>query len=125
MITDAFGAISDEMQRINVNYQFGRWLGEAVYPYFVGEGDAGEFVLENNYQEGTFFINGFSKGTWLDLMQTSEKIKRHFADFRAITKGGSGISITVAAFSVVPCEDAELKRIQITLNIKEWSVNNE
>ena len=58
-------------------------------------------------------------------MNASEKIKQCFADFRTITESGSGISITVAAFSVVPYEDAELKRIQITLNIKEWSVNNE
>lgn len=125
MMLDAFNVISEELKNLKVNYQFGRWQGEVSYPYFVGEGDAADFVAENNYQEGTCFINGFTRGAWIDLMNTSEKIKQRFADFRTITKGGNGISITVAAFSIVPCEDAELKRIQITLNLKEWSVNNE
>lgn len=125
MMVDAFNVISEELKNLKVNYQFCRWQGKVIYPYFVGEGSADEFVSENNYQEGTCFINGFTRGAWLELMNTSEKIKQCFADFRTITKGGNGISITVAAFSIVPCEDAELKRIQITLNIKEWSVNNE
>ncbi len=125
MITEALSAISEELKRLKINYQFGRWQGKVVYPYFVGEASADEFISENNYQEGTCFINGFTRGAWLDLMSASEQIKTCFADFRTITESGSGISITVAAFSVIPCEDAELKRIQITLNIKEWSVNNE
>lgn len=125
MISEALSAISEELKKLNIDYQFGRWQGKVVYPYFVGEASADEFISENNYQEGTCFINGFTRGAWLDLMNTSEKIKQCFADFRTITESGSGISITVAAFSVVPYEDAELKRIQITLNIKEWSVNNE
>lgn len=125
MISEALSVISEELKKLDINYQFGRWQGKVVYPYFVGEASADEFIAENNYQEGTCFINGFTRGAWLDLMNTSEKIKHCFADFTTITESGSGISITVAAFSVVPCEDAELKRIQITLNIKEWSVNNE
>ncbi len=125
MITEALCIISDELKKLKINYQFGRWQGKVVYPYFVGEASADEFVSENNYQEGTCFINGFTRETWLDLMSASEQIKTCFADFRTIAESGSGISITVAAFSVIPCEDAELKRIQITLNIKEWSVNNE
>lgn len=125
MITEVLSVISEELKRLKINYQFGRWQGKVIYPYFVGEASADEFVSENNYQEGTCFINGFTRGAWLDLMNTSEQIKKCFADFRTITESGSGISITVAAFSVIPCEDAELKRIQITLNIKEWSVNNE
>lgn len=125
MITEVLSSISEELKKLKINYQFGRWQGKVVYPYFVGEASADEFISENNYQEGTCFINGFTRGAWLDLMSASEQIKKCFADFRTITESGSGISITVAAFSVVPCEDAELKRIQITLNIKEWSVNNE
>jgi len=125
VITEALNVISQELEKLNIHYQFGRWQNDIVYPYFVGECDAKEFVSENNYQEGTCFLNGFSRKDLLELMQLSEKIKKHFADFRTITEGGSGISITVAAFSVIPQEDAELKRIQITLNIKEWSVNNE
>lgn len=123
MISEALSVISEELKKLNIAYQFGRWQGEVTYPYFVGEGSATEFIAENNYQEGTCFINGFTRGDWLDLMNESEKIKHCFADFRTITNGGNGIAITVAAFSVIPCEDAELKRIQITLNIKEWSVN--
>lgn len=124
-MTDVLEIISNELKKLKINYQFVRYNGKVSYPYFVGEISTDEFISENNYQEGTCFINGFTRGAWLDLINASEKIKQSFADFRTITKSGSGISITVAAFSVIPCEDAELKRIQITLNIQEWSVNNE
>lgn len=122
---DMLNVMSSELQKIGVDYQFGMWQGDIVYPYFVGSCDAAEFVSENNYQEATAYINGFTRGSWADLISVSDKIKEHFADFRSISKSGSGISITVAAFSVIPQEDAELKRIQITLNIKKWSVDNE
>lgn len=125
MIIDALNLIEAEMKKLKYNYQYGRYQGAVLYPYFVGEGSASEFVSENNYQEGTVFINGFSRNSLLELMTASETIKQHFSDFRAITESGNGVSITVAAFSQIPQEDAELKRVQITLNIKKWSVDNE
>lgn len=125
MIVDVLNLIKTEMQKLDMNYQYGRYDRPVSYPYFVGECSAGEFVSENNYQEGTVFINGFSRNTRLELLEKSETIKNHFADFRAITESGNGVSITVAAFSVIPQEDAELKRVQITLNVKKWSVDNE
>ena len=122
---DVLNRLSSEMKALGINYQFGRWQGKIRYPYFVGDCDTADFVAEHGYQEATCYINGFTRGELLDLLQASEKIKRHFADFRAITESGSGVSITFAASSFMPQEEAELKRIQITLNIKKWSVENE
>lgn len=124
-MTDVLNAISSEMEKLNINYQFERYKGTVKYPYFVGSADADEFISENGYQSYTVSVNGFSRGSVIELVKASEKIKNHFADFRTITKGGNGISITFAALNFIPQENAELKRIQITLNVQEWSVKNE
>lgn len=125
MITEALNVIKDELRKIGVNYKFFRWQGTVKYPYFVGEISTDDFADENGYQSGTFFLNGFTRGEVFDLLEISEKIKQHFADFRCISESGSGISITFAASTVIAQDDAELKRIQITLSLKDWSVNNE
>ncbi len=35
MISEALSVISEELKKLNINYQFGRWQGKVVYPYFV------------------------------------------------------------------------------------------
>ena len=40
-----------------------------------------------------------------------------------MAEDGSAVAIFYATSLVVPTGDAELKRIQINLDVKEWSVN--
>lgn len=119
--------ISDTMTALGLEYGFGEYSGNpVVYPYFVGEYTETEMFDESGLQEGTFLLTGFSRGSWLDLENAKERIEKQFNRVSGrigITDTGSAVAIFYAHSLIVPTGDAELKSIQINLNIKEWKVN--
>lgn len=122
--------ISDTMTALGLEYGFGEYSGnvdgEIAYPYFVGEYTETETSNESGLQESTFLLTGFSRGSWLDLEDAKESIERQFNRVSGrvgITDSGSAVAIFYAHSLIVPTGDAELKSIQINLNIKEWKVN--
>ena len=118
--------ISDAMTSLGLEYGFGEYSANpVVYPYFVGEYTEVESVTEDGLQETTFLLTGFSRGSWLELEIAKEKIERYFnqvSGMTVITDNGSGVAIFYANSLIVPTGDAELKRIQINLSVKEWKV---
>ena len=114
--------ISDELTRIGINYEFGEWNSDIVYPYFVGEYTEQEPYTEDGLIETNFILNGFSRGKWLALENARESVEKLFSDYTGILENGSGISISYGGSLIVPTGDMELKRIQINLKIKEWKV---
>lgn len=115
--------ISDRLESVKINYEYGEWNSEIVYPYFVGEYADLEPYTEDGLQESDFTLNGFTRGDWIDLESAKETIERLFSDSTTILDNGSGINISYSGCLIVPTGDAELKRIQINLKIKEWKVN--
>lgn len=118
--------INDAMTSLGLEYSFMEYAGNpVVYPYFVGEVTETEGVTEDGLQESTFLLTGFSRGTWLELEETREKIENYFnrvSGLTVITDSGSGVAIFYAHSLVVPTGDAELKKVQINLSVKEWKV---
>lgn len=124
MSMEALGLINSKLESLNINYEFGRFTKEVVYPYFIGEYQENESTTEDGLQECVFILTGFSRGKWLELEQAKEKIKNSIAEWDAtITGSGSAIVITYSDSMIQQTEDAELKKIQINLKIKEWKVN--
>lgn len=124
MSAAALKFISDELDALGVNYQFGEWTTDPVSdPYFVGEYTEPESLTreENGLQEITFIITGTGT-TWLKLEQAKNLIESNISK-TAILPNGNGIAVFYAGSFIVPTGDAELKRIQINLSIKEWRVN--
>lgn len=118
--------ISDAMQSLGIAYGFMEYNGNPlVYPYFVGEYSEEEPYSEDGLQSTTFMLTGFSRGSWLDLENTKEKIIKYFGTGgkTAILDNGSGVAVFYNNTLVVPTEDADLKRIQINLYVKEWRVS--
>ncbi len=118
--------ISDAMKSLGIAYGFMEYNGNPlVYPYYVGEYSESESVTEDGLQESTFMLTGFSRGSWLDLENTKEKIEKYFGigGKTAILGNGSGVAVFYSNALVVPTDDADLKRIQINLIIKEWRVS--
>ena len=92
----------------------------------MGEYQETEPFTEDGLQESTFLLTGFSRDTWLTLEDAKEKIERYFnrvSGKTVITDDGSAAAVFYAQTQIVPTTDAELKRIQINLNVKEWTVN--
>lgn len=116
--------ISDTLDSLNINYQFGEWSTNPVPdPYFVGEYTESESLTreEDGLQEITFMLTGTGTN-WLTLEQAKALIENNISK-TAILPNGNGIAVFYAGSLIVPTGDTELKRIQINLNIKEWSVN--
>ena len=116
--------ISNAMTSLGLEYNFVEYVG-ASERYWVGEVTETEGVTEDGLQESTFLLTGFSRGTWLELEEDREKIENYFnrvSGLTVITDSGSGVAIFYAHSLVVPTGDAELKKIQINLSVKEWKV---
>lgn len=123
----ALKVISDGMESLNLAYGFGMYSGNPiVYPYFVGEYTETEPTTEDGLQETSFLLTGFSRESWLALEQAKEKIENYFNKVSGKTvmaDNGSAVAVFYASALIVPTGDAELKRMQINLAIKEWKVN--
>lgn len=127
MSINALKAVADGMNVLGLEYGFGEYAANPVkYPYWVGEYQETESFTESGLQEGTFLLTGFSRDSWLTLEEEKEKIENYFNRIggkTVITDNGSAVAIFYANALIVPTGDAELKRIQINLTIKEWKVN--
>ena len=127
MSKQALKIISDTMNALGLEYGFGEYSGNpVVYPYFVGEYTEVEMFDESGLQESNFLLTGFSRASWLELEDAKERIEKQFNRVSGkigITEIGSAVVIHYSHALVVPTGDAELKSIQINLNVKEWKVN--
>lgn len=124
MSISALKFISEKLERLKIPYAFEEWTANEVPdPYFVGEYNEVESTEreENGYQETTFILTGTGR-KWLGLEQAKEIIENDITE-TAILPNGNGIAIFYSNSFPVPTGDAELKRIQINLTIKEWRVN--
>lgn len=117
--------ISDEMESINIPYEFGEWTSKIQYPYWVGEISEPAPSTEDGLAEPTVILTGTQRGTWERLMQDIETIREHFpavGGLRASTASQGAIVVKYAGGFQVPTGEADLKRWQINLSIKKWSV---
>lgn len=129
MTINVLNIVSNAMKALDLEYAFavyeGNENGDIVYPYTVGEYQEQEPNTESGLQEGTFMLNMFHRGTWLDLEEAKAKIQNYFNKISGkvvMVEDGSAVAIFYASALVVPTGDAELKRMQINLSVKEWSV---
>ncbi len=128
MSIEALEIISDTMKEIGLPYAFKEYKARSGKPpktYFVGEYQEIEPVNEDGEQDDIFIITGFSREEWLVLEEAKKKIKEVFPSIKGkvVTTGsGSAVAVFYANSIPVPELDAELKKLQINLTVKEWSV---
>ena len=125
MTTDALNVISNAMSELGIEYDFMERKSEPVYPYFTGEYTESDPLTEDGLQECTFILNGFTRGTWLSLEEAKNKIEQYFnkvSGKTVIAESGNAVAVFYSSSLVIHTGDAELKRIQINLTVKEWSV---
>ena len=119
--------ISEGMSAAGLNYEFGEWTSDPVDTYWTGDYQEVEPMNEAGMQECTFMLTGWTRGRYLELEQEKEKIKKIFPKTggRIVTADdGSVVAIFYGeAIGGIPTGDAELKKIQVNLTVKEWSVS--
>ena len=121
---DILNFIKTGMESIGVNYEFGEWTSDIVYPYFVGEYQESAVDSEDGLQSSTFILTGFSRNTFLELAQEKEKIKAYFSPegITAIAETGNAMAVSYSHSLAIPTGEAELKKLEIYLDCKEWKV---
>ena len=125
MSVAALKYVADQMQSLDIPYQFMQWNEKPPDDYyFVGEYSEVPSMTkeEDGRQDTTIILRGFTRKSWLLLDQAKEKIEKSFPQ-TAILNNGSGIAVFYDSAMVVPTGDAELKSIKINLTVQEWKVN--
>ena len=119
---DKLKFINEQMDILSVPYELGEWTQEVVYPYFTGEFTEVPTDTEDGYEETEVILTGFHRGKYLDLEEIKSKIKKHFDPICGLSANtDSGVIIVLYNGSFyVPTGEADLKRLQINLLIKEW-----
>lgn len=126
MTIEALDVMKNAMAEMGLEYSFMKRKSEPVYPYFTGEYQEIEPLNEDGLEESLFILNGFSRGEAMLLEEAKAKIKEKFNPRDGLivtTESGSVVAIFYSNSLPVETEDAELERIQINLDVKEWSVN--
>lgn len=127
MTKESLKFISDALTNAGINYEFGAFLSSSVpETYFVGEYNENSPVNEDGMQETTFMLTGTSRKSIMELETDKQIIRSLFPEMggkTAILSNGNGIAVFYSNSLNVPVDDIELRRIQINLTIKEWSVN--
>lgn len=116
--------ISEFMDSINEPYAFMEWKDKKIPErYWIGEYQEIESLTkeEDGFQETSFILTGFTRGSWLSFEEAKAKIENGITKTAIVD--GSAIAVFYGSALVVPTGDAELKRLQINLTIKEWKVN--
>lgn len=114
--------IKNQMNILAVNYEYGEWSSEVNYPYWVGELTEDPVMTEDGLEESTMILTGFHRGKQIDLETVKNKIKQHFDPIDGLCAKTDSGSITVffdGSF-FIPSGEADLKKMQINLKIKEW-----
>lgn len=116
--------ISEAMETLGINYAYLEWLDDPVDLYFTGEYQEGEALDESGQTDISFILTGFSRGNIEALEEAKEAIKQYFDNVsgKVIADNKSAVAIFYAGSFPVRTADAELKKIQVNLNIKEWKV---
>ena len=124
---DKLNFIKQQMSILNIPYEFMEWTGNIIPDsYWVGEYAETPPSTEDGCKESTMLLTGFTRGKWIDLLREKEKIENHFDPvngLRGTTESGT-IVVFFADSTPVPTGEADLKRLQITLTIKEWKGRN-
>lgn len=114
--------IDERLSSNGITYEFVEKKPPITYPYFVGTYTDLGATDESGLYESDLTLDGFTRGSWLTLENARQTIENLFSEYTTILENGSGICISYSGCLIVPTGDSELKRIQITLNIKEWKV---
>lgn len=109
---------------LKLTYEFGLMTKTPIeYPYWVGDYTEPEPMTEDRQTTPTVMLTGFGRGTFLELERQKQQIKDYFMDGKSvITESGSAVVLFYAGGFNIPSDDQELKRCQINLSIRKWSV---
>ena len=124
MTLNILNFISKKLISADIPYCFKEWSNDISDPYFVGEYSDNSSVNEDGESESTFILTGTTVESSYSLEKYKEKVRKLFPDIGItdILSDGTAIAIMYDGAMMIPTNTDTIKRIQIKLKIKEWSV---
>lgn len=114
--------INSKMNELGLNYEFDRMTqSPPKYPYWVGDYTEPEPLTEDGEEQISFLLTGFARNN-IDLFETQKQlIKDHFKHgVSVMTESGAAVVIFFGGLIPLPLEENDLRKCQITLQIKLW-----
>ena len=109
--------INAEMEKLNIPYTFDNWDTDITLPQFIGEISETPSLDEDGKSEYTFILTGYATN-YTYLLSVAEQLKTRYKPSAVI----DGIVIIYNNCITIDNNTDDLKQVQITLTIKEWSV---
>lgn len=109
--------LKNELENMSIPYTFDELDKDFELPQFIGEILETPTTDEDGGNEYSFILTGYSK-TYNYLFNISDKLKTKYKTSKIV----NGIAIKYDDTITISNEIDDLKQIQITFKIKEWSV---
>ena len=109
--------LKKELENMNIPYTFDEWDKDYELPQFIGEILETPTIDEDGLNEHSFILTGYSK-TYDYLFNISDKLKNKYKTSKIV----DGITIKYDDTITISNDIDDLKQIQITFKIKDWSV---
>ena len=109
--------MNDELEKMNIPYTFDTWDKEVELPQFIGEILEEPTLDEDGRNEYSFILTGYATN-YSYLFEVGERLRKKYK-MSDIVKG---VVIKYDKLITVDNGSDDLKQVQITLKIKEWSV---
>ena len=109
--------INAEMERLNIPYTFDTWDTDITLPQFIGELSETPSLDEDGKSEYSFILNGYATN-YTYLLGIAEQLKNKYKPSAVV----DGVVIIYNNCNIIDNNTDDLKQVQITLTIKEWSV---
>lgn len=126
MTKELLEAVAGRMAEAGLPYQYEIYSANEKLPdpYFVGHCSSSPVTTEDGRMSGTFLLTGI--GTkWSTLEDAHTKIRDAFPRVSGHYDASSNTYAIVLYYDsaiAVPCDDARIKKLQINLKYREWSV---
>lgn len=114
---DILTLMNAEMENLKIPYTFDTWDTDITLPQFIGELSETPSLDEDGKSEYSFILNGYATN-YTYLLGIAEQLKNKYKPSAVV----DGIVIIYNNCTIVDNNTDDLKQVQITLTIKEWSV---
>ena len=109
--------MNEELSKMNIPYTFDTWDKEVELPQFIGEILEEPTLDEDGRNEYSFILTGYATN-YSYLFEVGEKLREKYKNSDIV----KGVVIKYDKLITVDNSIEDLKQVQITLKIKEWSV---
>lgn len=117
---DVLKTLKNEFNALNIPYSYDNWEKDVILPYFVG--DLMEITTDDEdlKREFSFTLTGEDVGTYTNLYNFTEILKREYKQSKTITLDNGLVKIIYNKTTNIPVEDKRIKRVETEFTILLW-----